>query len=427
MSGADPPPIVSGTIGRGSPSLAAFATLWAAYFATVGLFNPYAPLWFQSLGLGTLAIGALASLQSWTRLLAPYGWSWLADHGGQRVLLIRVAAAGALAATLALALLPLAGPLLGLGLVLAVLVPAVVALLFVFNGGVVPLAEAALSQLLSTGQGVDTARYGRVRLWGSLGFVAAVMGGGLLLEPLGIASLPWLLLVLNAGLLGVALRLPAGRRSHDPGQPMPPVLPILRQPAVAWFFASVFFTVLAHSSLYAFFSLFLAAQGHGKAAVGLLWSVSVVVEVLWFLLHGRWSSRLSAHGWLALAAGVTALRFGALAAGGAHTAVVVATQLAHAITFAAHHAACIDLLGKHFPGRLRGRGQALYTALGYGLSGLLGGVGGGWLIERGGFAVLHGVAALAGLLALGCVWRARRAAACSSSAPAHGSGHAGNA
>ena len=43
-------------------------------------------------------------------------------------------------------------------------------------------------------------------------------------------------------------------------------------------------------------------------------------------------------------------------------------QLTHAVTFAAHHAACIALVSKHFPGRLRGRGQALYSALGYGLS-----------------------------------------------------------
>jgi MFS transporter, PPP family, 3-phenylpropionic acid transporter len=77
-------------------SLAPFGALTFCYFATIGLFNPYAPLWFQSLGMSTLAIGAIASLQSWTRVLAPYAWSWLGDHGGQRVRLIRIAAFGAL-------------------------------------------------------------------------------------------------------------------------------------------------------------------------------------------------------------------------------------------------------------------------------------------------------------------------------------------
>jgi len=63
--------------------LAAFSAVWCAYFAAIGLFNPYAPLWFKSLGFSTLAIGALASLQSWTRVLAPYAWGWLGDHSGR--------------------------------------------------------------------------------------------------------------------------------------------------------------------------------------------------------------------------------------------------------------------------------------------------------------------------------------------------------
>jgi len=79
-------------------------------------------------------------------------------------------------------------------------------------------------------------------------------------------------------------------------------------------------------------------------------------------------------------AAVTTLRFAATAAGGAFAPVLLLAQLTHAITFAAHHAACITLVHRLFPGRLRGRGQALYTMLGYGISGVLGGLGGGWHI-----------------------------------------------
>jgi PPP family 3-phenylpropionic acid transporter len=86
--------------------------------------------------------------------------------------------------------------------------------------------------------------------------------------------------------------------------------------------------------------------------------------------------------------------------------VLVLAQALHAFTFAAHHAACIALVHRHFPGRLRGRGQALYTVLGYGVPGVLGGVAGGWLIEHQGFAAVFWAAALSGLLALLCARRA---------------------
>ena len=391
--------------------LRAFAGLWLAYFATIGLFNPYAPLWFQALGMSTLAIGAIASLQSWTRLLAPYAWSWAADHSGARVALIRLAAAGCLLGATGLALAPhlAATPAGHAAWLTAALIPALVALLFISNGGIVPLAEAALAQLLTGPNGLDATRYGRVRMWGSIGFIVAVLAAGALLQPLGIGVFPWLVVGINATLLVVASRLPTGHEERHVGAPAPPVLPLLRQPAVAWFFGSVFFTVLAHTSLYAFLSLYLVHSGYGKQAVGALWAVSVAVEVLFFLLQGRWFHRLSPHGWLALAAGITALRFAAMALAGAQPVVLVLAQLTHAITFAGHHAACIALVSRHFPGRLRGRGQALYSALGYGLSGLLGGVGGGWLIDRAGFGALYAAATAAGLLALGCVglaWRA---------------------
>jgi MFS transporter, PPP family, 3-phenylpropionic acid transporter len=384
-------------------ALQRYAALSGCYFAAIGLFNPYAPLWFQSMGLSTLAIGAIASLQAWTRVVGPYGWGWLGDHRGSRVGLIRLAALGALAAALGL-----------MGVHGAVPVAVVTTLLFLANGGITPLYEATLAHLLDSDEGVDPQRYGRVRLWGSVGFIVSVTAFGALLERLSIDVFPAFVAVMNALLLAAALRLPPSVDAVRHDEPAPPVLRLLRRPPVAWFFASIFFTVLAHSSLYSFFSLYLVALGYGKGMVGVLWAVSVVVEIVFFAQGGAWFTKHPPEHWLGAAGAVTAARFcivglAGLAGGGPWTLLLlVLSQLTHAITFAAHHTACIQLVQRHFPGRLRGRGQALYTVLGYGLSGVIGGLGGGWLIERGGFMALFGAAALAGLAAWGC---ARQAAA----------------
>ena len=388
-------------------SLGRFGALTFTYFAAVGLFNPYAPLWFQSLGFSTLAIGAIASLQSWTRVVAPYAWSWMGDHSGRRTELIRWASMAALLAALCLLVVPSLPPMDTGELV--VVVSLLTVLLFVANSGVVPLYEALLAQLLQTPDGgIDAKRYGRVRVWGSVGFMVAVTAFGVLLERFGIGVFPAFVAAMNALLLAAAFRLPApkGEVAHD--EPAPAALPLLKRPDVAWFFASIFFTVLAHTSLYAFFSLYLVSLGYGKGAVGALWAVSVVVEIVFFWTQGRWFPRLTPHVWLQVVALVTAGRFVATAAAGSWAPVLVVAQLTHAITFAAHHAACISLVQRYFPGRLRGRGQALYTTLGYGLSGVLGGVGGGWLISHMGFAAVFWAAALCGLLAWGCAWRSAR-------------------
>lgn len=391
----------TGAAPAGGPpnTLPRFAAVSGTYFAAMGVFAPYAPLWFQSLGMSTLAIGAISSLQSWTRVFTPYAWGWLGDHSGKRVELIRIAAAGALLSALGL-----------LGVTAAVPVAVMTVLLFLANGGVVPLYEAALAHLLNTGSGIDPARYGRVRVWGSIGFIASVLVGGALLQWLSIAAFPWMVAALNALLLVAALRLPPQRDEwHDSDEPAPPVLQRLREPAVAWFFASIFFTVLAHTAMYAFMSLYLVQLGYSKAVVGALWAVATGAEIVFFWQQGRWFRRLASERWLQLAAGTTALRFAAVAALASWPPVLLLAQLSHALTFAAHHAACIDLVQRHFPGRLRGRGQALYTILGYGISGVLGGVGGGWLIERLGYAAAFWAATLAALVGLACGVQAQRA------------------
>lgn len=380
-----------------APSLAAFGAVWFAYFATIGMFNPYAPLWFKELGFSTLAIGAIASLQSWTRILSPYGWGWLGDRSGRRVAIVRAAA------------LLCVGAAAGLMFVREYAwVAFFTALLFLVNGAIVPLSEASLAAHLNQSGEMDTARYGRVRVWGSVGFIVAVLVTGALLQAAGIDLFPYLVTLMFGLLLLATLRLPAAREDVARHAGAPGVGAVLRRPVVAWFFASVFFTVLAHTSLYAFFSLYLDALGYPKAAVGALWAVSVVGEIVFFWFQGRWFGSLSPHRWLTWAAALSVLRFAAIAAFGGHAAVLVFAQLLHAVTFAGHHGACIVLINRYFAGPLRGRGQALYTVLGYGISGVLGGIGGGWLSSRLGFDAVFWVAAAAALAALLCVRAAER-------------------
>ncbi len=255
MTGAVPP-----TPGGPASPLPRFAALWFCYFAAIGAFNPYAPLWFKELGFSTLAIGTIASLQAWTRVLAPYAWGWWGDHHGGRTRLIQL---GAAVSVLAAAALQWSR---GYGMVALCVV-----LLFLANGAVIPLSEAQLARYLATPGGeMDSARYGRVRLWGSIGFIAAVTLYGSMLEVAGIHWFPVLVLVMYGLLWGATLRLPAGVAEAQAQGPAPAVWPVLRRPEVAWFFASVFFTVLAHTALYAVFSLPLDELGFGKSTVGLL-------------------------------------------------------------------------------------------------------------------------------------------------------------
>lgn len=374
-----------------------FAALSASYFAHIGFFNPYLPLWLKDLGFGIVAIGLLTSVQSATRLFAPYGWGALSDHTGERVRLLRYGATVALLVSFALwfELGPVA-----LALVLL--------LMFTHTSAMMPMSEAALAHLVSQGGVFDARRYGRVRLWGSLGFLVTVFAAGAWFEHFGMVHFPhWTALTLLAVTVSVWL-LPDLKEPVSASAAALPVWPVLRQPAVRWLFAAAFFHVLAHIGIYVFFSLYLDALGYSKTLIGVLWAVSVVVEIGWFYTQSRWLPRLRLSAWLVVCAAAMVLRM-ALTVGWADVLwVLLVAQALHALTFAAHHTACIALLSHHFPGRLRGRGQALYTVVAYGLPGVLGGVVGGLLSQRFGLVSVFWASLLVSGAATGCAWRVWR-------------------
>jgi MFS family permease len=146
------------------------------YFAFIGAFLPYFALYLQSIGMSAGRIAVLMSLGQFMRLVAPLLWSWLADSGGRRVRIVVASTAAALASFSVVFLTEdFVGLLLGM------------AVLHFFWSASLPLVEALTLGHLAA----NPERYGRVRLWGSIGFIVTVMGVGLLLDLAPIRSQLW--------------------------------------------------------------------------------------------------------------------------------------------------------------------------------------------------------------------------------------------
>jgi MFS transporter, PPP family, 3-phenylpropionic acid transporter len=374
-----------------------FAALSASYFAHIGFFNPYLPLWLKDQGLSIFAISVLVSVQSATRLFAPYGWGWLSDHTGERIKLLRYSASIALVAS---AGLWLPGGSMWLFIVLLVM--------FTHTSAMMPMSEAAMAHLVSQGGTFDTRRYGRVRVFGSFGFLVTVLAAGAWFEHDGMRQFPaWTFLTLLAVAVSVWV-LPNLKEALPAHAAQVSVMPVLRQRDVQWFFASAFFHVLSHIGIYVFFSLYLDALGYSKTMIGLLWALSVVVEIGWFVTQSRWLARMNLRAWLVVCAGAMVIRMAITAHSGDVLVLLFLAQALHALTFATHHTACIALLSEHFQGRLRGRGQALYTVIAYGFPGVLGGLGGGLLTTHFGLASVYWASVLTSAIAMLCAWTAWR-------------------
>ena len=382
-----------GAIGAGQ-----VRALFFAYFAFVGMFSPYLSLWLDHRGLAIGQIAVLLALPQVLRIVAPPFWGWMADRGGRRVALLRATALGALAVLIAF---PLADR--------PAEYAAAMLLLFFATAAQMPIGEAIALDLARG----DAGRYGRMRLWGSVGFIVTVLAGGPLLEAFGLAALPWLMAATMGLLVAVTFSLPE-QPAPRAARPRVPLGVRLREPATIAFLVSAFLMIHAHAALYAFFSLFLDRHGYGTAAIGAIWAVGVVAEIVLFMAQRRLFDRFSALRLLAFSFLACALRFAMIGGSDGALWVLLLAQLMHAITFGLHHSASMSVLHRWFEPAQQARAQAAFIVVAYGLGGSIGGIVAGWLWEQVSPSAAFVGAAAAGLAGwfavLAAVWLERRGA-----------------
>lgn len=359
------------------------------YFASLGALVPYWSLYLQSEGFDALAIGQLMALLSGTKIVAPMLWGHLVDHSGRRMPLVRLAT---LMSLLAFVPVFVADGFWRMAL-------AMFAFSFFWNAAL-PQVEAVTFNHLRE----RPSRYAQVRLWGSIGFILVVALLGLQLESAPLSVVPLWVLVLFVGIWLSSLVIPdSAPPLHD--QPSPGLRHLLARPETLAFFGVCFLMQFGHGIYYAFYSIHLEAAGYASAAVGWLWSLGVVAEVVVFLLMHRLLERFGARLVLLWSLGLALVRWLLIGAFIDWVAVQILAQLLHAATFGTFHAAAIHWVHHAFAGRTQGRGQALYNSLSFGLGGASGSLIGGMLWGGAGAFTTFGIAAAAAALGLAVGWR----------------------
>jgi len=359
------------------------------YFASLGALIPYWGLYLKSLGFGSVEIGELVAIIMATKIVAPNVWGWIADHTGRRMVIVR---AGCLFAALAFA-----GVFFGQGYWWLVLVMSVFS--FFWNAALPQFEATTLNHL-----GDETHRYSSIRLWGSIGFILAVAGLGVLFEQAGTALLPSVLLALLAAIWLSSLLVPESAAGHQTLNEEP-LRKVLKQPAVVSLLLVCFLLQASHGPYYTFYSLYMVDHGYSETAIGQLWALGVVAEIAVFLKMHHWLPRFGARNLMLAAAALTALRWLLIALFVEQVWIMAFAQTLHAASFGVYHAVSIHLIHHLFTGRHQGRGQALYSSLSFGAGGAAGSLVAGYLWDGIGAQWTYILAAATAVLAGWIAWR----------------------
>lgn len=350
------------------------ALFYFLFFAYAGAYVAYFPLYLASRDLTAGEIAGVLALPAIARIIVPTAWGSIADRTGAHRAIV---AASCLATAAGFALIPFTHHIAW-----------VIGALSLLSAGALPLVEAITLGSLAGQSG----RYGPIRLWGSIGFIAVVLGGGAWLDRQPIATLPWALVVFMLATLVAALALPRGR-VHAGAQPAslqitPPILALL---------GAGFCNAVAHGALYAFLSLHLARVGYSGTTIGMLWTLGVAAEIVVFLYLPRLFHRYALSRLLVASLACGVLRFAAIGWAAAELWIVLMAQLLHAATFGSFHAAAVAAVHRVFPGHAQARGQALFSSVSYGAGAAAGLLLAGWAWERGGAQLAFSASAAAAL------------------------------
>ncbi|MBJ9741597.1 MFS transporter [Acinetobacter oleivorans] len=320
------------------------------YYSIVGTFMPYWNLYLQDQGFNYQEIGVLSSIAIVTRFFAPLVWGWVADKSGKRMLLVRLATWMESCIWLAIFIVPNTFQSIAL-----------LMLIFSFFQNAI-LAQFEGVTLFWLGD-QKAKLYGKIRKWGSVGFIVGVFVIGALLEIVPISMLPILLLIIAslAFIWSFTIREPDGAPTSQ--KKLDPLLPVLKRPTVAAFFIIEFILLFSHAPFYSFYSNFLKSLNFSTTEIGFLWAMGVFAEIFMFSIASKIFQRFSWRSLVVVCLLVTSIRWMLVALFSHYFIGQLFAQCLHAFSFGLFHLIAMRVIFQNFSAGQQGRGQALYSTM----------------------------------------------------------------
>ncbi len=320
------------------------------YYCIVGTFMPYWSLYLQDQGFSFEQIGILSSIAIITRFFAPFIWGWVADKSGKRMRLVRIATWMEAVIWFLIFIIP--NDFQSVAMLMLIFSFFQNAILAQFEGVTLFWLGERRAEL-----------YGKVRKWGSIGFIVGVFSIGALLEIVDISMLPIMLLCIafTAFLWSFTVKEPQDAPQSQ--KQLEALLPVLKRPVVSAFFCIEFIMLFAQAPFYSFYSNYLKANGFSTTSIGFLWSVGVIAEIIMFAYATFFLKILSWRVLVSICLLMTGLRFIIAGSFPNSFSAQFLSQTMHAFSFGLFHMIAMRIIFQNFTAGQQGRGQALYSTM----------------------------------------------------------------
>jgi MFS transporter, PPP family, 3-phenylpropionic acid transporter len=349
------------------------------YFGVLGIFLPFFNLYCYHLGFSGLQIGILSAVRSVALVLFPLIWGALADRlNARRPIYILCCFCSALIWMLYLFTVDFRVML------------AITIFYGMFFSPIISFLEAFTMDIL----GKEKKSYGRIRVWGSISFIAVVLALGKIIDLYSVEIIVVLILAGSLMLSVISTQVPGIQVAQK--KRLPRGTKSLLDRHVLVFLFCAFLMLVSHGAYYGFFSIHLENLGFGSTFIGLTWALASAAEILVMLRSDQIFSRFSIKTVLIFSFMVAALRWFVLSFVQS-TAAILLSQVLHAVTYGTFHIASILYIDRLAPDKAKTMGQAVNNATSYGLGLMVGFFLNGYLYEITGSFVLFMISSLIAL------------------------------
>jgi MFS transporter, PPP family, 3-phenylpropionic acid transporter len=365
---------------------------YACFYLTIGVSTPFFPAYLRQLGLSGRQVGVLLAIPPALQLVVPLGWGWLADRTRRPDRVLRALCLGAFLASLPV--------------IFARTMPALFAAYFaqqIFAVAIVGMADSVAVERWRRG-----AAYGPTRAAGSAAFMTACLVAGWWLDVRGLLPADRLVPTLVSVGLAASFLAALGLRGRAMGE-RPHARDVRRLFGDRRFRALLVMAGLHWAALvpyHGFFGILLRERGLPARFTSFAFVIGTSAEIVVLFLFRRLRERFGLAQLLAAVFAVSAVRWW-LSSFVSSSAVILALQLAHGLTFGLYWVSAMAWLAASVPSAVRATGQMMFT--------MVNGIGGvtallitGILYDIGGAGLPFALAGVLDLLALGLVLLAAR-------------------
>jgi len=326
-------------------------TFYFLLFSSIGIIAPYFSLYLKSIGLQSKEIGFIFMLFSINRIISPPVWHKIEEKYHNTVSLIRISAF-------------FSSLFFGIYFFVKKFWYIVVAsFLFHFFRSAVILLNESLTLVYTKKYNLN---YGKIRLFGSIGFMVASIVSGFILHFFPIKSILYMVfIVLIANFMVSLYQIPIPKTHYKKETSriynLKPFLLFILIAHLIW---------LNESAYYPFFSIYMKSIGASPSLLGFSFALAVFSEIIFMFFFENIIQNVRKENFLRFVVFTTIFRWGIIYLI-PNPYVITFFQVLHAITFGGYYLVSMKLINE-FSGGKPTKALSIFSMATFGLGGALG-------------------------------------------------------